>query len=109
VIVRTTACLAALAFLFSQSGRAAPGVDCGTEAKILNQAQSELPRIDVTSSADRPPYCITLETLMAFAGRVKAHIARCPSSEFAAGMAEWSKTQTGYSKLFRQHRCKRTL
>jgi hypothetical protein len=24
-------------------------------------------------------------------------------------MAEWSKTQTGYSKLFRQHRCKRTL
>jgi hypothetical protein len=109
VIVRTTACLAALAFLFSQSGRAAPGVDCGTEAKILNQAQSELPRIDVTSSADRPPYCITLETLMAFAGRVKAHVARCPSSEFAAGMAEWSKTQTDYSKLFRQHRCKRTL
>ena len=107
--VRTTACLAALAFLFSQSGRAATGVDCGTEAKILNQAQSELPRIDVTSSADRPPYCITLETLMAFAGRVKAHVARCPSSEFAAGMAEWSKTQTGYSKLFRQHRCKRTL
>jgi hypothetical protein len=109
VTIRPTACLAALAFLFSQSGRAAPGVDCGTEAKILNQAQSELPRIDVTSSADRPPYCITLETLMAFAGRVKAHVARCPSSEFAAGMAEWSKTQTAYSKLFRQHRCKRTL
>jgi hypothetical protein len=109
VIVRTTACLAALAFLFSQSGRAAQGVDCGTEAKILNQAQSELPRIDVTSPADRPPYCITLETLMAFAGRVKAHVARCPSSEFAARMAEWSKTQTGYSKLFTQHRCKRTL
>ena len=107
--VRTTACLAALAFLFSQSGRAATGVDCGTEAKILNQAQSELPRIDVTSPADRPPYCVTLETLMAFAGRVKAHVARCPNSELAAGMAEWSKTQTGYSKLFMQHRCKRTM
>ena len=66
--IRPTACLAALAFLFSQSGRAAPGVDCGTEAKILNQAQSELPRIDVTSPVDRPPYCITLETLMAFEG-----------------------------------------
>jgi hypothetical protein len=24
-------------------------------------------------------------------------------------MAEWSKTQTGYSKLFMQHRCKRTM
>ena len=32
------------------------------------------------SPADRPPYCITLETVMAFAGRVKAHVAQC--SEF---------------------------
>jgi hypothetical protein len=84
-------------------------VDCGTEAKILSRAQSELPRLDVASPADRPPYCITLETIMAFAGRVKAHVARCPNSEFAASLAELSKAQTEYSRLFARHRCKRTM
>ena len=34
--------------------------------------------------ADRPPYCITLETLMAFAARVKAHVAHCPNSDYVA-------------------------
>jgi hypothetical protein len=71
--------------------------------------QSELPKLDVTSPRDRPPYCITLETIMAFAGRVKAHVAHCPGSDFAAAAADWAKTQTDYSKLFSQRRCKRTL
>jgi len=109
VIVRITAFLATLTVIFAISGHAAPGVDCGTEAKILNQAQSELPRLDVASPTDRPPYCITLETIMAFAGRVKAHVSRCPNSEFAAGVAEWIKTRANYSRLFVQHRCKRTM
>jgi hypothetical protein len=109
VIVPRTACLAALAIVFSQSGRDAPVVDCRTEAQILSRAQSELPRLDVASPHDRPPYCITLETIMAFAGRVKAHVGRCPNSEFAAGLPEWTKTQTDYSRVFVQHRCKRTL
>ena len=70
--------------------------------------QSELPRLEVASPADRPPYCITIETLMAFAGRVKAHVARCPRSDYAAAVAEWDKTRTDYAKLFGRYRCKRT-
>jgi hypothetical protein len=91
------------------SARAAPGPDCTTEAAALTRAQSELPRLDVASPADRPPYCITLETIMGFAGRVKAHVAHCPSSDYATAVAEWDKTRTDYSKLFGQYRCKRTL
>jgi hypothetical protein len=96
-----------------RSAKSAPGIDCGTEAKVLSQSQSELPRLDVASPADRPPYCITLETLMAFARRVKDHLPRCPNSELAAGAADWSKTQSktqaDYSRLFARHRCKRTM
>ena len=88
---------------------AAPARDCAREAQALSSEESELPRLDVTSPADRPPYCITLETIMAFAGRVKAHAAHCPASDYAAAIADWSKTQTDYSKLFSQHRCKRRL
>src|SRR6516165_9510889 len=87
----------------------APAVDCGTEASTLSKQQSELPRLDVASPADRPPYCITLETVMAFALRVKAHVAHCPGSDYAAAVADWIKTQADYSKLFRRHRCKRTM
>ncbi len=109
MILRITALLAALALPLYRSGYAAPDVACGAEAEILSRAQSELPRLDVASPADRPPYCITLETIMAFAGRVKAHVVRCPNSEFAAAAAEWRQTQTSYSRLFVRHRCKRTM
>ena len=111
-IVRTTACLTALAVLWSQPASAAGAAaapDCATEAKVLSKEQSELPRLEVASPKDRPPYCITLETLMAFAGRVKAHLAHCPNSDFATAVADWGKTQTDYSRLFSQHRCKHTL
>jgi hypothetical protein len=111
-IVRASACLTAVAVLWSEGAPlagAAPARDCTSEAKVLSKDQSELPKLDVTSPQDRPPYCITLETIMAFAGRVKAHVAHCPNSDFAAAAPEWAKTQTDYSKLFSQHRCKRTL
>jgi|SRR6266576_650774 hypothetical protein len=111
-IVRTRACSAALAVLLSAPPSvacAAPARDCTLEAQLLSNAQSELPRLDATSPQDRPPYCITIETIMTFANRVKAHVAHCPNSDFAAAMADWTKTQTDYSKLFTQHRCKRTL
>ena len=49
----------------------APAADCAAEAAMLAKEQSELPRLEVASPADRPPYCITLETVMAFAGRVR--------------------------------------
>jgi hypothetical protein len=89
------------------SGTAA--LDCSAEAAMLAKDQSELPKIEVASPADRPPYCITLETIMAFASRVKAHVAHCPNSEHAAALADWDKTRSDYSKLFSQYRCRRTL
>ena len=87
---------------------AAPAADCASEAAVLIREESELPRLEVASPADRPPYCITLETIMAFAGRVKAHAARCPRPDHAPAVAEWDKSRAEYSKLFSQHRCKRT-
>jgi hypothetical protein len=107
MIVRTGACLAGLVVSLC-SAAAAPAIDCATEAAVLARDQSELPRLEVASPADRPPYCITLETLMAFAGRVKAHVARCPNSGYAAAVADRDKPRTDYAKLFSRYRCKRT-
>ena len=83
-------------------------IDCSTEAAALIREQAELPRLDVASPADRPPYCITLETIMAFASRVKAHAARCPQSDHIPTVVEWDNRRTAYSRLFSQYRCKRT-
>jgi hypothetical protein len=93
--------------LISCWNAAAPAADCAVEAAMLAREQSELPRLEVASPADRPPYCITLETVMTFAGRVRTHVARCPSSDFAAA-ADWSRTRDDYAKLFSRYRCKRT-
>jgi len=110
VLLRKSFCLTALLVCgcVAPAGAAA-AADCTIEAASLTKDQSELPRLEVASPADRPPYCITLETIMAFAGRVKAHVAHCPSSEYAPAIADWDKTRTDYSKLFSQHRCKPTL
>jgi hypothetical protein len=94
--------------LFTGSAGAAPAIDCPTEAAALTREQAELPRLDVASPADRPPYCITLETIMAFASRVKAHAARCPQSDHIPTVVEWDNRRTEYSRLFGQYRCKRT-
>ena len=72
---------------------AAAAADCASEAAALAKEQAELPRLEVASSADRPPYCITLETIMAFAGRVKAHVGHCPNSDYAQSVTEWDKTR----------------
>ncbi|MEA2939090.1 MAG: hypothetical protein QOC56_2594 [Alphaproteobacteria bacterium] len=88
---------------------AAAAADCAGEADALVKDESELPQLDVASRADRPILCITLETVMAFAGRLKSHVAHCPKSTYAAAAAEWEKTRTGYSKLFAQNRCRPTL
>ncbi len=98
-----------LAACCSAGAGAAPPPDCSAEAAVLTRDLSELPRLEVASPADRPPYCITLETIMAFANRVKAHVAHCPNSEHAAAVADWDKARTDYSKLFSQYRCRRTL
>ena len=86
----------------------ARAADCATDAAALARAESELPKIEVVSPADRPPYCITLETIMAFASRVKAHAARCPQSDHIPTVVEWDNRRTEYSRLFSRYRCKRT-
>ena len=98
-----------VAVLCGAASRAGAATDCPAEAAALTKDQSELPRLEVASPADRPPYCITLETIIAFAGRVKAHVAHCPGSEFAAAAGSWSKTQADYARLFSRHRCRRKL
>lgn len=89
--------------------RPASAADCAVEAAALDKEQADLPRIEFANPADRPPYCITLETLMAFATRVKAHVANCPNSDYVARAAQWEKTRTDSGKLFSRYRCKRTL
>ncbi len=97
--------------LGGDAGNAAPAAvaDCATEATALDREQSDLPQIEFARPTDRPPYCITLETLMAFATRVKAHVAHCPNSNYLAQAAELEKKRADYGKLFGQYRCKRTL
>ena len=115
MLVRISAGLMALvalfwiALLWNDAAGAGPASDCTAEAARLARDQSELPRLEFASPADRPPYCITLETVMVFAGRVKAHVAHCPNSEHAPAVADWDKTRNDYSKLFSQFKCKRTL
>ena len=88
---------------------AAGAADCSSQAAALVKDEADLPRIALDSPVDRPPYCITLETVMAFAGRVKAHVAQCPTSDFARRLSAWDQTRTDYAKLFGKRRCRRTL
>lgn len=90
-------------------GGAAAATDCSSEEKALMKDESELPRLEVASPADRPTTCITLETIIAFAGRLKAHVAHCPASGYAASASEWEKTRVDYGARFVQNRCRRTF
>jgi hypothetical protein len=83
--------------------------DCQTEATSLAKDQAELPRLEVASPADRPITCITLETIMAFASRIKAHVAHCPASSYTPFATQWETTRLDYVKRFAQNRCKRTF
>jgi hypothetical protein len=112
-----TATVVSLALLLATGGpgAAAPqaaqakGGNCVDEAATLTREETDLPRIEVTSPNDRPVLCITIETLVAFATRLKAHTARCPGSAHATSAADWEKARVDYSKLFTQNRCRRTL
>jgi hypothetical protein len=81
---------------------AVAAADCGSQAAALVEDEADLPRIDLVSPVDRPPYCITLETIMAFAGRVNAHVAQCPTSDFAQQVSTWDQTRTGLRQAVRQ-------
>ena len=86
---------------------AAPAPDCKSEEALLTKDQSDLPRLEVASPADRPITCITLETIIAFAGRLKAHLAHCPASGYAQSAGGWEMTRIDYVKRFADNRCKR--
>jgi hypothetical protein len=83
--------------------------NCETEVVTLERQAADLPRIEVASPTDRPVLCITIETLMAFAGRLKIHVAQCPNSSFAAAATDWEKARVDFSRQFTQNRCRRTL
>jgi hypothetical protein len=91
------------------TGSAAAAIDCKAEETTLMKDESELPRLEVASPADRPITCITLETIIAFAGRLKGHVAHCPASGYVPSAAEWEKTRVDYAARFIQNRCKRTF
>ena len=109
--VRTSAIVTAVLVLGAAAlpARAAPAASCDREAAALVKDEADLPNIKFVTPADRPPYCITLETIMAFAARLKAHVAHCSNSNYASAASNWEKTRTDYAKLFVQTRCKRTL
>jgi len=101
--------LIALAWCAALAGSAAAAADCTAEETALMKDESELPRLEVASPADRPTTCITLETIIAFAGRLKGHVAHCPVSSYAQSAADWEKTRVDYAARFVQNRCKRTF
>jgi hypothetical protein len=91
------------------AGNTAAAVDCKAEEALLMKDESELPRLEVASPADRPITCITLETNIAFAARLKAHVAHCPASGYVQAAPDWEKTRLDYAARFVQNRCKRTF
>jgi hypothetical protein len=101
--------LLVLAWGAALPGTAPAAVGCKAEEGVLNKDESELPRLEVASPADRPITCITLETIIAFAGRLKGHVAHCPASGYVPSAAEWEKTRVDYAARFIQNRCKRTF
>ena len=98
-----------LSWGFALAGSALAAPDCKTEAAMLAKDESELPRLEVASPADRPITCITLETIIAFASRLKAHVAHCPDSSYAQSAGGWESTRIDYAKRFTENRCKRTF
>jgi hypothetical protein len=98
-----------LALALTQFAGLAVAADCTAGAAALKRDEADLPRLEFTTPADRPPYCITLETLIAFAVRVKAHVTACRDSDYAQQAAEWEKKRVTHSQLFNRYRCRRTL
>ena len=101
------------ALLLLATSLASPGpaaaADCSDEAATLVKDEAELPRLEIASPKDRPVLCITLETVMAFAGRLKTHVTHCPNSSYAASVTDWEKRRADYSRRFAQNRCRRTI
>jgi len=100
---------AALLLCGSTLWSAAGAPDCKSEEAALAEDETELPRLEVANPADRPTTCITLETIIAFAGRLRAHVAHCPASGYSRSASTWESTRINYAKRFTDNRCKRTF
>ena len=83
--------------------------DCATEVTRMRRAESELPKLDVAPPDDKQIVCITLETNILFAQRLKAHLKQCPRSPYARSAGDWSRLETSYASRFRSRDCKPTI
>jgi hypothetical protein len=101
--------LTALALSVTLCGPASAAADCASEEATLMKDEAELPRLEVASPADRPITCITLETIIAHAVRIKGHVAHCPASSYVQSAPDWEKMRLDYATRFTQFRCKRTF
>ena len=88
---------------------AAQGETCANEATRLRRAEAELPKLDVAPPDDKQIVCITLETNILFAQKLKAHLKQCPRSPYAKSAGDWSRLETSYASRFRSRDCKPTI
>ena len=88
---------------------AAQGETCANEATRLRRAEAELPKLDVAPPDDKQIVCITLETNILFAQKLKAHLKQCPRSPYAKNAGDWSRLETSYASRFRSRDCKPTI
>jgi hypothetical protein len=95
--------------LATSSAATAQYADCSAEAKRIQRAEEELPRLDVAPPGDRTIVCITLETNLLFGTRLSAHLAKCPRSPLARGGNAWAKTSREYQALYNSRGCKQTI
>ena len=100
----------AIALLLTTSPSAlAQMADCSADAKLIQRAEQELPRLEVAPPSDRTIVCITLETNLLFAKRMSAHLAQCPRSPLARSGQAWAKIGRDYQARFNSRGCKQTI
>jgi len=87
----------------------AQGQSCNDEVTRLRRAESELPKLNVAPPDDKQIVCITLETNILFAQKLKAHLKQCPRSPYAKSAGDWSRLETSYTSRFRSRDCKPTI
>ncbi len=98
--------LVASAAVFAAAPASAQSGRCAEEAASIRRAESQLPRLDVAPPGDQQIVCITLETNIVFARRLAAHVNQCPRSPHVNAADSWQRTDTLYTSLFGERRCK---
>ncbi len=106
---RLIALLVAGAAAAFTSPAAAQSKSCTDEAARLKRAEAELPKLAVAPPEDKQIVCITLETNVLFARRLKAHLKNCPRSPYARSAHDWAQIEANYSGRFRSRDCKASI